>query len=214
MSSDFEQLQAAAQGGRLRRHAGRADALDRPAGARQPRAGRQAAAASRAASRSTCSRWTGRRWSRAAPRRSRPSEGGWNVFLTSWVAADVLNPISTAGLNASCENGAGSAGRATSSSSSCATGFAQRDRSGQADRARRPDPGARARGRHPRLRRPVVPADRAPQERHGPAARPGAVLLERRARASEACGGEAALTVRADARLRLPPAARHHPGAG
>ena len=36
-------LQAAARGGRLRRHAGHADALDRPAGAGQPRAGRQAA---------------------------------------------------------------------------------------------------------------------------------------------------------------------------
>jgi peptide/nickel transport system substrate-binding protein len=34
-----------------------------------------------------------------------PSEGGWNAFLTSWVAADLLNPISTAGLNATCDNG-------------------------------------------------------------------------------------------------------------
>jgi peptide/nickel transport system substrate-binding protein len=23
-----------------------------------------------------------------------PSAGGWNAFLTSWVAADVLNPVS------------------------------------------------------------------------------------------------------------------------
>jgi peptide/nickel transport system substrate-binding protein len=36
-------------------------------------------------------------------KREPPSEGGWNAFLTSFVAADVLNPISTAALNASCE---------------------------------------------------------------------------------------------------------------
>ena len=64
-------LEAAAGGGGLRRHAGHADALDRPRRAGQPRAGRQAAARSGAASRSTCSRWTGRPWSRAARRRSR-----------------------------------------------------------------------------------------------------------------------------------------------
>ena len=55
----------------------------------------------------------------------------------------------------------------------------QGDRSGQADRARAPDPGARARGRHPRLRRPVVPAVRPPRHPLRPPARPGAVLLER-----------------------------------
>jgi peptide/nickel transport system substrate-binding protein len=44
-------------------------------------------------------------WQTLVSRRSKkepPAEGGWNAFLTSWVAADVLNPISTAGLNASC----------------------------------------------------------------------------------------------------------------
>ncbi len=45
-------------------------------------------------------------WQTVVSRRAKkepPSEGGWNAFLTSWVAADVLNPISTAGLNASCD---------------------------------------------------------------------------------------------------------------
>jgi peptide/nickel transport system substrate-binding protein len=45
-------------------------------------------------------------WQTLVSRRAKkepPSEGGWNAFLTSWVAADVLNPISTAGLNASCD---------------------------------------------------------------------------------------------------------------
>jgi peptide/nickel transport system substrate-binding protein len=44
-------------------------------------------------------------WQTLVSRRSKkepPADGGWNALLTSWVAADVLNPISTAGLNASC----------------------------------------------------------------------------------------------------------------
>jgi peptide/nickel transport system substrate-binding protein len=46
-------------------------------------------------------------WQTLVSRRAKkepPSEGGYNAFLTSWVAADVLNPISTAGLIASCED--------------------------------------------------------------------------------------------------------------
>lgn len=38
-------------------------------------------------------------------KKEKPSEGGWNAFMTSWVAADILNPISTAGLNATGEKG-------------------------------------------------------------------------------------------------------------
>jgi peptide/nickel transport system substrate-binding protein len=44
-------------------------------------------------------------WQTLVSRRAKkepPAEGGWNAFLTSWVAADVLNPISAAGLNTSC----------------------------------------------------------------------------------------------------------------
>jgi peptide/nickel transport system substrate-binding protein len=37
--------------------------------------------------------------------RQPPAQGGWNAFMTSWVAADILNPVSTAGLNASGEQG-------------------------------------------------------------------------------------------------------------
>jgi peptide/nickel transport system substrate-binding protein len=46
-------------------------------------------------------------WQTLVSRRAKkepPAEGGWSALLTSWVAADVLNPISTAALNASCEN--------------------------------------------------------------------------------------------------------------
>jgi peptide/nickel transport system substrate-binding protein len=46
-------------------------------------------------------------WQTLVSRRAKkepPAEGGWNAFLTAWVAPDVLNPISTAGLTASCED--------------------------------------------------------------------------------------------------------------
>lgn len=45
-------------------------------------------------------------WQTLVSRRAKkesPSQGGWNVFLTNWVAADVLNPIMAAGFNASCD---------------------------------------------------------------------------------------------------------------
>jgi len=38
-------------------------------------------------------------------KKDKPAEGGWSAFMTSWVAADILNPISTAGLNATGEKG-------------------------------------------------------------------------------------------------------------
>ena len=45
-------------------------------------------------------------WQTLVARRAKkdpPSAGGWNAFLTSWVAADVMNPISTAYVNAGCD---------------------------------------------------------------------------------------------------------------
>ncbi len=36
-------------------------------------------------------------------KRDSPTAGGWNAFLTSWVSADILNPVMTAFMNASCE---------------------------------------------------------------------------------------------------------------
>jgi peptide/nickel transport system substrate-binding protein len=45
-------------------------------------------------------------WQSLVARRAKkvpPSEGGWNAFLTAWVAVDVLNPISTAFLAANCD---------------------------------------------------------------------------------------------------------------
>ncbi len=37
-------------------------------------------------------------------RRDAPADGGWNAFLTSWVAADIMNPIAAAGFTATGDN--------------------------------------------------------------------------------------------------------------
>jgi peptide/nickel transport system substrate-binding protein len=42
-------------------------------------------------------------WQTLVARRAKkepPAQGGWSAFMTNWVAADLLNPIATAGLNA------------------------------------------------------------------------------------------------------------------
>ena len=44
-------------------------------------------------------------WQTLVSRRSKkekPADGGWNVFMTSWTAADILNPIMAAGYRANC----------------------------------------------------------------------------------------------------------------
>ncbi len=43
-------------------------------------------------------------WQTLVARRAKkdpPAQGGWSAFMTNWVAADLLNPVATAGLNAS-----------------------------------------------------------------------------------------------------------------
>ena len=45
-------------------------------------------------------------WQTLVARRAKketPAEGGWNVFMTSWTTADILNPIMAAGFNTNCE---------------------------------------------------------------------------------------------------------------
>jgi peptide/nickel transport system substrate-binding protein len=45
-------------------------------------------------------------WQTLVTRRAKkdpPDKGGWGIFFTSWGAGDVLNPVSTAFLNASCD---------------------------------------------------------------------------------------------------------------
>jgi peptide/nickel transport system substrate-binding protein len=48
-------------------------------------------------------------WQSVVARRAKkdpPAQGGWHAMLTSWVSADVLNPVMTAFLNASCDKAA------------------------------------------------------------------------------------------------------------
>ena len=45
-------------------------------------------------------------WQTLVARRAKkdpPTQGGWHAFITSWVSADILNPVSTAFLNSSCD---------------------------------------------------------------------------------------------------------------
>jgi peptide/nickel transport system substrate-binding protein len=45
-------------------------------------------------------------WQTLVTRRTKkeaPDKGGWGAFFTSWGATDVLNPVSAAFLNASCD---------------------------------------------------------------------------------------------------------------
>jgi peptide/nickel transport system substrate-binding protein len=45
-------------------------------------------------------------WQTLVARRAKkdpPDAGGWNAFLTAWVTADVMNPVSTAYVNAACD---------------------------------------------------------------------------------------------------------------
>jgi peptide/nickel transport system substrate-binding protein len=45
-------------------------------------------------------------WQTLVARRAKkdpPGQGGWHAFLTSWVAADILNPVMAGFLNASCD---------------------------------------------------------------------------------------------------------------
>ena len=45
-------------------------------------------------------------WQTLVARRTKkdpPDKGGWHAFLTSWVAADILNPVMAGFFNASCD---------------------------------------------------------------------------------------------------------------
>jgi peptide/nickel transport system substrate-binding protein len=45
-------------------------------------------------------------WQTLVGRRTKkdpPDKGGWNAFLTAWVAADILNPVMSGFFNASCD---------------------------------------------------------------------------------------------------------------
>ena len=48
-------------------------------------------------------------------------EGGWNMFFTNWVGADVSNPVANVSIGGRGTRAAGSAGRKTPRSRSCGT---------------------------------------------------------------------------------------------
>ena len=93
-------------------------------------------------------------WQTLVARRAKkdpPNAGGWNAFLTAWVAADVMNPVSTAYrelgvrqgvVRLAVRRGDGEAARR----------LRPRDRSGQAEGDRRGGAGARHRDTRPRSR--------------------------------------------------------------
>ena len=99
---EFRQGAGAAEGSRVRRNTDRAAAVDRPAGSHQSRAGRQVVdGKGRLQGRHAVDGLANGGCRRA--KKDPPAQGGWNAFLTSWVSADILNPVSTAFLNASCD---------------------------------------------------------------------------------------------------------------
>ena len=97
-------------------------------------------------------------WQTLVTRRTKKDpadKGGWNVFHTSWVAADILNPISNDDVNARAEK-AWFGWPTDSRDGEAARRLRQGDRSGQGEGDRRAGAGARARDRPVRLARPVV----------------------------------------------------------
>ena len=78
-------------------------------------------------------------WQTLVARRAKkdpPDAGGWNAFLTAWVAADVMNPVSTAYLNAACDK-ALFGWPCDAQAREAARRFCARDRPGQAEGDRR-----------------------------------------------------------------------------
>ena len=134
-----------------------ADALDRPAGADQP-ARRSRRDLLRKAGFNVDMQSMD--WQTVVARRAKkepPSQGGWNIFLTSWVSADILNPIGTGFLNASCDK-AMFGWPCDDAAREAARPVLARDRPGEAEAARRAGTGARLPVRHAHQSRPVVPA--------------------------------------------------------
>ena len=45
-------------------------------------------------------------WSTLTSRRAerkKPADGGWNIFHTSWIAPDLINPVANIGVSGGCE---------------------------------------------------------------------------------------------------------------
>ena len=72
-------------------------------------------------------------------------KGGWNIFATGWVGADMLDPVEDLPLKTTGATRPGSAGRATKNSKRWAGSGSRRRRSTSVKKTRSGDPGARFR---------------------------------------------------------------------
>ena len=106
-----------------------------------------------------------------------PAQGGWNAMLTSWVSADILNPVSTAFLNASCDK-APFGWPCDAEMEKLRDDFARETDPGEAEGDRRGGAGALDAVPDARAPRPVVSAGRGAQERRRHRRRAGVGVLE------------------------------------
>ena len=121
-------------------------------------------------------------WQTLVSRRAKkdpPNAGGWSVFLTSWGGVDVLDPVSTNFLNASCEK-ATFGWPCDAEIERLRDAFAKETDPVKQKAIARGRVGARRRVPHPRPSRPVPAALGVPQEHHGRAGRLQRRLLEHR----------------------------------
>ncbi len=121
-------------------------------------------------------------WQTVVARRAKkdpPNAGGWNAFLTAWVTADVMNPVSTGYLNSSCDK-ALFGWPCDEKMEKLRDDFARDVRSGQAEGDRRSGPAAQHRDHGHDPGRRVCGAGCHAQERQGVPDRAGAGVLESR----------------------------------
>ena len=96
-------------------------------------------------------------WSTLLARRAKkdaPDKGGWNAFMTSWTAGDILNPLTMAMLNATGDKG-WFGWQDDKTIEELKAKFAQAGHRHREEEARRAAAAARGRDRDPRLARPV-----------------------------------------------------------
>ena len=97
-------------------------------------------------------------WQTLVARRAKkdpPNAGGWNAFLTSWVSADILNPVMAGFSNAGCDK-AMFGWPCDDADREAARPVRARDRSGEAEGNRRGRAEAQHRVHHAPVPRPVV----------------------------------------------------------
>ena len=107
-------------------------------------------------------------WNTVVSRRAKkepPAQGGWNIFLTAWVAPDIWNPLTNAAVGADGEKSLVRLAEGRDDREA-ARRVRARDRRGEEEGARRGDPGARVRGRDARAARRVREPARRAEERH------------------------------------------------